>query len=81
MKRLFVLFFLMACASVFADKKAALGGMDGFVERMATGGRELGRGNIGAASFVRCIEGSYTNVVGLPLYETVSALADYTCAK
>ena len=35
----------------------------------------------GAASFVRCIEGSYTNVVGLPLYETVSALADYTCAK
>ena len=49
MKRLFVLFFLMACASVFADKKAALGGMDGFVERMATGGRELGRGNIGAA--------------------------------
>lgn len=35
----------------------------------------------GAASFVRCIEGSYTNVVGLPLYETVSALADYTCAE
>ena len=35
----------------------------------------------GAASFVRCIEGSYTNVVGLPLYATVSALADYTCAK
>ena len=35
----------------------------------------------GAASFLRCIEGSYTNVVGLPLYETVSALADYTCAK
>ena len=35
----------------------------------------------GAASFVRCIEGSYTNVVGLPLYETVSALAVYTCAK
>lgn len=35
----------------------------------------------GAASFVRCIEGSYTNVVGLPLYETVSALADYTYAK
>ena len=35
----------------------------------------------GAASFVRCIEGSYTNVVGLPLYETVNALADYTCAK
>lgn len=35
----------------------------------------------GAASFVRCIEGSYTNVVGLPLYETVSALAGHTCAK
>lgn len=35
----------------------------------------------GAASFVRCIEGSYTNVVGLPLYETVSVLADYTCAR
>ena len=35
----------------------------------------------GAASFVRCIEGSYTNVVALPLYETVSALAGHTCAK
>lgn len=35
----------------------------------------------GAASFVRCIEGSYTNVVGLPLYETVSALAVNTCTN
>lgn len=35
----------------------------------------------GAASFVRCIEGSYTNVVGLPLYETVSALAVHTCTN
>lgn len=35
----------------------------------------------GAASFVRCIEGSYTNVVGLPLYETVSALAGHTCTN
>jgi septum formation protein len=28
----------------------------------------------GAASFVRAIEGSYTNVVGLPLAEVVTAL-------
>lgn len=35
----------------------------------------------GAASFVRCIEGSYTNVVGLPLYETVSAIEALKCAK
>lgn len=35
----------------------------------------------GAASFVRCIEGSYTNVVGLPLYETVSAIEALKCAN
>ena len=31
------------------DKKAALGGFDGFVERMGAGTRELGRGNTGSA--------------------------------
>ena len=35
----------------------------------------------GAASFVRCIEGSYTNVVGLPLYETVSAIEALMCTN
>lgn len=44
-----LLLLLSICAVAFADKKANLGGMDGFVERMGTGGRELGRGNVGAA--------------------------------
>ena len=75
MKRLFVLFFLMACASVFADKKAALGGMDGFVERMATGGRELGRGNIGAAD-TSAMPSAYFNPALLAFRSNVgSALA------
>lgn len=38
----------MAQAGV-ATKKAALGGFDGFVERMGAGTRELGRGNTGSA--------------------------------
>ncbi len=50
MKKCLLLFgILCLCTTTFADKKAQLGGMDGFVERMGTGGRELGRGNIGAA--------------------------------
>ncbi|MBP5246396.1 MAG: hypothetical protein J6Z31_00840 [Fibrobacter sp.] len=49
MKKLYVLLVLILCTVSFASKKAALGGMDGFVERMGTGGRELGRGNTGAA--------------------------------
>ena len=43
---------LLLTASAFAgvvDKKAALGGFDGFVERMGAGTRELGRGNTGTA--------------------------------
>lgn len=32
-----------------------------------------------AGAFVRRIEGSYTNVVGLPLYETVQCLLDGEC--
>lgn len=49
MKRSILLFLALLCAYSFAEKKANLGGMDGFVERMGTGGRELGRGNVGAA--------------------------------
>lgn len=43
---------LLLASSAFAgvvDKKAALGGFDGFVERMGAGTRELGRGNTGSA--------------------------------
>jgi hypothetical protein len=42
----------LLASSAFAgvvDKKAALGGFDGFVERMGAGTRELGRGNTGSA--------------------------------
>jgi hypothetical protein len=43
---------LLLAGNAFAgvvDKKAALGGFDGFVERMGAGTRELGRGNTGTA--------------------------------
>ena len=43
---------LLLASSAFAggvDKKAALGGFDGFVDRMGAGTRELGRGNTGSA--------------------------------
>ena len=43
-----LLFSTIAFAGV-AEKKAALGGFDGFVERMGAGTRELGRGNTGSA--------------------------------
>ena len=46
------LFASSAVAGV-VDKKAALGGYDGFVERMGAGTRELGRGNTGSADTAR----------------------------
>ena len=49
MKRVIILLLSLFCAYSFGEKKANLGGMDGFVERMGTAGRALGRGNIGAA--------------------------------
>ena len=50
-------------SSAFAgvvDKKAALGGYDGFVERMGAGTRELGRGNTGSAD-TSAMPGAYWN--------------------
>ena len=61
-----VLFFvavLSLAVSAFAgvvDKKAALGGFDGFVERMGAGTRELGRGNTGSAD-TAAMPGAYWN--------------------
>ena len=46
------LLLALLASSAFAgvvEKKASLGGFDGFVERMGAGTRELGRGNTGSA--------------------------------
>ena len=54
---------LLTAASAFAgvvDKKSALGGYDGFVERMGAGTRELGRGNTGSAD-TSAMPGAYWN--------------------
>ncbi|SHM39403.1 hypothetical protein SAMN05720472_1216 [Fibrobacter sp. UWR3] len=54
---------LLLASSAFAgvvDKKAALGGFDGFVERMGAGTRELGRGNTGSAD-TASMPGAYWN--------------------
>ena len=41
---------LAAASQVYAiERKASLGGFDGFVERMGAGTREMGRGNTGTA--------------------------------
>ena len=53
------LFASSAVAGV-VDKKAALGGYDGFVERMGAGTRELGRGNTGSAD-TSAMPGAYWN--------------------
>lgn len=55
----FALFASSAVAGV-VDKKAALGGYDGFVERMGAGTRELGRGNTGSAD-TSAMPGAYWN--------------------
>ena len=49
------------------------------IDRYATGGDGIGKAGGyaiqgGAAPFVKAINGSYTAIVGLPLYETVSLL-------
>ncbi|WP_088636731.1 hypothetical protein [Fibrobacter sp. UWR2] len=54
---------LLLAGNAFAgvvDKKAALGGFDGFVERMGAGTRELGRGNTGTAD-TSAMPGAYWN--------------------
>ena len=56
-----VLLFLTSVASAgVVEKKAALGGFDGFVERMGAGTRELGRGNTGSAD-TAAMPGAYWN--------------------
>lgn len=61
---LFVVLALFAVATAVhagvVDKKAALGGFDGFVERMGAGTRELGRGNTGSAD-TSAMPGAYWN--------------------
>lgn len=59
----FLLLVLLCGVSAFAgvaEKKAALGGFDGFVERMGAGTRELGRGNTGTAD-TSSMPGAYWN--------------------
>ncbi len=55
-----VLSFATAALAGVVDKKAALGGFDGFVERMGAGTRELGRGNTGSAD-TSAMPGAYWN--------------------
>lgn len=49
MRSLFLLLMLASSLFAWGDKKANLGGLEGFVERMGGGIRELGRGNTGVA--------------------------------
>jgi len=52
---------LAAASQVYAiERKAALGGFDGFVERMGAGTREMGRGNTGSAD-TASMPGAYWN--------------------
>ena len=55
-----VLSFATVALAGVVDKKAALGGFDGFVERMGAGTRELGRGNTGSAD-TSAMPGAYWN--------------------
>lgn len=57
---------------VFAfEKKATLGGFDGFVERMGAGARELGRGNTGSAD-TASTPGAYWNPAILGFRENLN---------
>ena len=52
---------LAAATQVYAiERKATLGGFDGFVERMGAGTREMGRGNTGSAD-TASMPGAYWN--------------------
>lgn len=58
---LLIVFCLTVIAQAgIAEKKASLGGFDGFVERMGAGTRELGRGNTGTAD-TASMPGAYWN--------------------
>lgn len=61
MKTLAIMALALGCTvPALASKKAALGGFDGFVERMGAGTRELGRGNTGTAD-TASMPGAYWN--------------------
>lgn len=51
---------IMAVQANAIERKAALGGFDGFVERMGAGTREMGRGNTGTAD-TASMPGAYWN--------------------
>ena len=67
---LVLIFSTMAAAGV-VEKKAALGGFDGFVERMGAGTRELGRGNTGSAD-TSAMPGAYWNPAILGFRQNLS---------
>ena len=71
MRRLLLFLILLLCGTLFADKKANLGGFDGFVERMGTGGRELGRGNVGIAD-TSALPAAYFNPAILGFRNTIA---------
>lgn len=71
MRRLLLFLILLLCGTLFADKKANLGGFDGFVERMGTGGRELGRGNVGVAD-TSALPAAYFNPAILGFRNTIA---------
>lgn len=61
MKRLFLIMaVLVGFATAWDSKRANLAGLDGFVERMGAGVRELGRGNTGVADRTS-LPGAYWN--------------------
>lgn len=67
---LLILLVSFAAAGV-VEKKAALGGFDGFVERMGAGTRELGRGNTGSAD-TSAMPGAYWNPAILGFRENLN---------
>lgn len=61
----------MAVQANVIDRKAALGGFDGFVERMGAGTREMGRGNTGSAD-TASMPGAYWNPAILGFRENLN---------
>ena len=67
-----VILALVAASQVYAiERKATLGGFDGFVERMGAGTREMGRGNTGSAD-TASMPGAYWNPAILGFRENLT---------
>ena len=67
-----VILALAAASQVYAiERKATLGGFDGFVERMGAGTREMGRGNTGSAD-TASMPGAYWNPAILGFRENLT---------